>query len=263
MPKAEDKKRKLEKKPVEQPKKVKEEEESEDFDEESSSSEEEVEQKQEQSPQKKLKTEHGQVERDLSNVKTILVNCSGFTNDAELRKHLTKSGKVQKISFDRCFIEYSTPDEAKKAAETLHNSTMLPNHFLIRAKHKEFVTEIKNLGLSNIPSPIQTSEIRIAVEKVLGSARSHLQALFFISPELVCAAFDSVDHANSAFSALDGKLKIKEQDIKISFMGFNTKKKPVGRRGSFKGRGRDRSVQTTIQKTSPTKESSIPKKGKK
>jgi len=196
-------------------------------------------------------------------VKTILVNCSGFTTEAELKKNLSKIGKVQKISFGKCFIEFSTPEEAKKASETLHNSTILPNHFLIRAKHKEFVTEIKNLGLSNIPSPIQTSEVRTAVEQALGNDKSHIQAIFFISPELVCVAFDSAEHANSAFSTLDGKFKIKGQDIKISYMGYTKKKRPLGRGGRHQGKGRERPNQNTNQKSSPSSSPSPPTKNKK
>lgn len=248
MSKTENKKRKLAEKPA--PKKVKEESESEESEEADSSEGEEVEAVQDKSPKKQnseKKEENAEKpkkpEKDLSQVKTLLANTSYFFTEAELKKHFSKGGKVQKIVYDRCFVEYSTPEEAKKAAETLNDAKL--RDFIIRVKHKEYISEneVKTIGVSNFPLPIEVSEIREAIEQALGDHKSFLESVFFISPHMVAATFSTSENAKVALSLLDGKLKIKDQKIVVSllgpkFNGLNSKANNGFKgKGGFKSRG--------------------------
>jgi len=253
MSKTENKKRKLAEKPA--PKKVKEESESEESEEADSSEGEEVEAVQDKSPKKqksekkeenaekpkKQKSEKKEEnaekpekpEKDLSQVKTLLANTSYFFTEAELKKHFSKGGKVQKLVYDRCFVEYSTPEEAKKAAETLNDAKL--RDFIIRVKQKEYISEneVLTVGVSNFPLPIEVSEIREAIEQTLGDHKSFLESVYFVSPHMVAAAFSTSENAKVALSLLEGKLKIKDQKTVISLLGpkFN------GLNNGFQGKG--------------------------
>jgi len=247
MPKAENKKRKLAEKPA--PKKVKEEEpESEESEKSEEGESEEVEEVEEKSP-KKTKSENvvPKPKKDLSNVKTLVANISQFFTEDELKKHFSQGGKVKKLLYDRCFVEFESPEEAKKAAEVLQDRTI--RGFMVRVSQKELLSddEVNMIGLTNFPSPITVAEIRAALEVALGDSKSHLENVFFVSPYMVAASFDSHEIIKSVLPQLNGNLKVKDTQLKASLLGpkFNWLTDPKAgkdrrRQKMFKGSSRPR-----------------------